>query len=765
MTLNKERYYLFLVLLTAILMVYLRFGDFFYPPYNRVIEPWGDGFKAYAVIDYHAKHDSTYTHFEGMNYPYGEHIVPAATQPLLSNTIKFVSRNVIDITDWTIAIVNFSLLIAIVLSIVLLYLLLRKFGAAHWYSLLVAIGLSFLAPQLLRFAAHYGLAHLEVLPLLLYLLLLWEERPRWQIGALISLTIFGYALIHFYFFGILIVTLSMYFLCRFLWQKGWKQLPFYLFHYSVMIVPPLLFFTIWLKFSDTITDRTAVPWGFFYFKSQWEGVYTSLFMPHWRWIDQIGIMIAPVREEGQAYIGLVAVFGVLVLLGRWLKNRLSKSFIPDTTPHLLYLSTLFVSSFILLLLAMGYPFTFPGMEVFLPILGPFQQFRSIGRFAWVFFYASNISVFVILWHWAKGEDTRRKVVLGLALAVLAFEAYHFATAKTLDLNRIEKMEAPHRYSDIDSIDYSKYQAILPVPYYNVGSDQFWFPMAGTVGQRSLVLSMQTGLPLSACMLTRTSLSQTWKQLQLVQEPYRVPSIFGDYPSQKPLLMAWNEDRSGNYGQLSYSYLLDHAQLLYEEPDLSLYELPLDAYAKNIKNRKRGIEWMIGHNQLYNIDDMLTNDSTAQFVYHSFDDRKADKSYLGNGAVQGIMNEKTTIFEGLIPNQEVGTYFFSIWMYLAEDQNPRTIFHVKQFAPNGYMYRHRAPAAYSNVKIWDDNGWGLVEFRISVLASDAKLEIYCQNENNENRPVYLDELLIWKAGKEVLKETDSLLWHNNRHFLK
>ena len=96
------------LLFLMVILITVRYGDLMQWSDHKVIEPYGDGFKAYTVIQYHAQYDSTYSFFEGMNYPYGDHAIPAATQPLVSNSLKFLSTIFGDLSKHTIPVVNFS---------------------------------------------------------------------------------------------------------------------------------------------------------------------------------------------------------------------------------------------------------------------------------------------------------------------------------------------------------------------------------------------------------------------------------------------------------------------------------------------------------------------------------------------------------------------------------------------------------------------------------------------------------------------------------
>ena len=180
-------FYRITVLLLITIWVFSRYNDFFELDPSKVIEPWGDGFKAYTVIQYHARFDTTYSHYNGMNYPYGEQAVAAATQPLISFPLKWISENLVDISGQTVVIVNLLMLLGIVLSAFFLYLIFERLGLPGWYSVLGGLGITLLAPQIQRIGFHYGLAHVEVIPIGIYLLLRYQENKHWKWSAWIAI--------------------------------------------------------------------------------------------------------------------------------------------------------------------------------------------------------------------------------------------------------------------------------------------------------------------------------------------------------------------------------------------------------------------------------------------------------------------------------------------------------------------------------------------------------------------------------------------------
>ncbi|MCB0636393.1 MAG: hypothetical protein KDC54_07230, partial [Lewinella sp.] len=306
------------VLLALGLLLFLRFPDFFQYGNSRVIEPWGDGYKTYHAYLYHIRHDSTLSHFAGMNYPYGEHVVPGDCEPVLSNGVKLLQRiGWSSAPDYALGMLHFSLLFGVLLSGLFLFLTFRRLELPVWYAALVAIGLTFLAPQVLRLISHYGLARLEVLPILFYLLLRYEQQPHWRWGLWMGVVVWIYAGIHFYFFAIAAFLIFGYFALRWLLRRDWPRTLTYLAHGSLALLLPLLFYYWWMIYSDPVTDRNPVPWGFYAYRAHWEGLFTHLGIPHWRWFNEAGVKIRTLDPEAQNYIGTVAAVFIVVALLRW----------------------------------------------------------------------------------------------------------------------------------------------------------------------------------------------------------------------------------------------------------------------------------------------------------------------------------------------------------------------------------------------------------------------------------------------------------------
>ncbi|MBK7869698.1 MAG: hypothetical protein IPJ74_02945 [Saprospiraceae bacterium] len=568
----------------SILLVYLRFKPYVDQPNSSFFDLYGDGFKNYATTLYHIKFDSTYMQYEGMNYPYGEHVLFTDCQPILANSLKFISQNVVDVSDYTVAIVNLTMLFSFVLCSIFLYLIFNRLKLPIWYNILVSLGLTFLAPQLYRVIGHYGLAHSFVVPAILYFLMRFEEKRSWTLSAVTAVFIILTAQLHFYFFAISAVLITAYFF--FYWLRNFSgQLTGKLaLHYGIQVLTPLIFLQLWSHWGDTVRDRPTLPMGFLDFRAFAEGIFTGSKIPFWQWIDRTIVDIRDLNMENEAFVGTVSTIFALALIVRWCIRRFKKPFLPYVESD--FLRNLFPAVFVILLFSLGLPFTLPGMSGLLDHMGPFRQFRGLGRFAWAFYFGWNIIVWYSLYQlaanakkiWIKG------LILVPALSLLAYESFHFAKASYFSPWKDERLiksrfETSENYW-FKNIDIDRYQAVLPIPYYHIGSENFEFGPLGDQLRFSLIPGWHFGIPNLGVFLSRNSYSQTLEHLPLALYPYRPVDLLSRLPNQKPLLVVIDRVQRGNFAAKNdFSYLMRQGKLLYADDLVELYELPVDATIK------------------------------------------------------------------------------------------------------------------------------------------------------------------------------------------
>jgi len=433
--------------------------------------------------------------------------------------------------------------------------------------------------------------------------------------------------------------------------------------------------------------------------------------------------------EGDAYVGLAVGVGFVIALVRWIITGFRKPFFRNVpSVHAPFLNRIFGAAVLLLLFALGIPFIIPGLESLENYIGPLRQFRSVGRFAWVFFYVLNILFFVNLYHFASKRAPIWKSLLAVAcVLILLVEANQFQHYKTYEMRRIATTKDGKRFTDYP-IDYSKYQASIPIPYYNIGSDNFWYAPAGMVLQQSLILSNQTSLPTTGGMLTRTSRAQTMQQLELIAEPYRVPSILGDLPDKRPFLMLRQKGISEK-GQAEFAHFYDEKwTILKENAGTDLIEVPYDYFQKRTDSLKAEISKTLQSQALVEHGNIAYQDSVERVAYFDYEEKAPSKSYFGNGGFEGRFGEGQVIVMQHIPNAIVDTlYELSFWLDCTEDRHSMTVLKLEEMDQNGYAVQTKECYPRFGVKHIDGQwAMGALDFKIS--SPDHFIKVTMRNNN-------------------------------------
>lgn len=755
-----------LIVLTCTL-IYLRFQPYIDYPSTTYFNMYGDGFKNYATIIYHAKYDSTYLHYQGMNYPYGEHVLFTDCQPILANTIRFISHNIVDISDSTVAIVNLTILFSFLLCSIFLYLIFTKLNLPTWYSIVIAIGVTFLSPQLYRVNAHYALAHAFVVPALLYLLFLFEEKRRWLWSIIISCLILVAAQLHFYYFGLSAVLITAYFFFSVVLNFSWEKVKLLAPHYILQVILPFIFLQFWVHWGDTVTDRPSVPEGFIGYRAVWEGIFLNAALPVGAWIDKHIIDIRDTTIENAAFVGTISAIIFIIILVRWGRNRFNINALPFAENN--FLRTLFPTVVAVLIFSLGFPFIIPGFGWLLDYTGPFRQFRGLGRFSWIFYYGWNILAFYLLYHYFNNKKLTlfTAFLLLISIEILLKEGYESSKIVTSygpfrdDIMRKEKFEKSADYWFKD-IDLNRYQAVLPVPFYLVGSENFGFEAGGNLLRFTLLPGLIDGLPSVGVFLSRTSFSQTLSKVPIALEPYRNIGFPKNLPNQKPLLMI--VDRAQIADKPQYGYIMHEGKLLYGNDLVEIRELPLNAFTKAhehyIADLQNGWHWATDGGMYHKKDNFWLSDTTKTFILLNFDDKKSLKTYRGGGALEAPVKRAVPFWTGHLP---AANNTCSAWVYMGEDQYPRLNLKAWEIHKDGKEQLIAHNAARFDIKCLDNNGWGLMEFPLNVSDPQNQVRLELECKEIEHPTVFIDEILIRAQGLDLYWEKDGQRVYNNRYF--
>lgn len=736
---------------------------------QKVMDSRHDGFKTYMNAVYHAHFDENCTDFKGMNYPYTEHIVAATELPGLAILLHWLSPYFPSLPDYIFGITHLILLSCIWLCAILLFLIFKQLKMPDWFAIIVAIGLTFLAPQNLRFGPHLGLAPPCVIPAILYGLILLEKLPRISVSIYLSLVLFLSAMLHFYFFAIGVIAIGLYFFFSFIRRLDFRWLFVNIPYYVGAIVPPTAFFLFWMILKDPIADRPAKPLGFLLYRSKWEGIFLFPKIPLWDWVDKNIIKIENVEFEGWAYVGLVAGIFTLASLVAWFLSRCRQPLLPyigEFNKKFAY--PMLGMGVVIALLSCGVPFNIGGLSFLLDYAGPLRQFRSIGRFAWVFYYVLNIIAFTSIYNsFSKlNRPVIRFIAFALVLGLLTYEAWVFSYTKYMfsQLKEVENLQPGKKFTDIPQVDYADYQAILPIPYINIGNNNFAVAGNGNIIQYAMVMSAQTGLPITGAMLTRTSTSQTFKQMQLVAKPFQHPIILDEYPNNKPLLLLVSKDISKD-DSLLYSHLMQNQKILYESKLWRLYKLKIESFDSNIRQRKQSLLNKTNQSQLYNSGNFSTTDSTSNFIFEPFDDSISETKFQGEGAFQvPVGKPESVIFQGKMPSAVPRLPCEAlVWVTGIEDRATLAQIKLEELRANGALLHSETRMVGTNFVEMSGNGWLLVRIPFVLEGTDSNLRLSVLTQSAEHCHLVIDEVLIKPEQLDIYKKVNESIWWNNRLF--
>ncbi|MCB0838578.1 MAG: hypothetical protein KDD99_18025, partial [Bacteroidetes bacterium] len=103
----------FILVLGGLAVLYAGFGKALTRPNVYVLGKGFDAWKNYFTPAWYIKYDSGFW-FTGMNYPFGEHVLFTDNQPLISWVLGFVNQHIVDISAYTVGILNTLIFLSLI---------------------------------------------------------------------------------------------------------------------------------------------------------------------------------------------------------------------------------------------------------------------------------------------------------------------------------------------------------------------------------------------------------------------------------------------------------------------------------------------------------------------------------------------------------------------------------------------------------------------------------------------------------------------------
>lgn len=760
MKLLKKIRFPFSAFALSLLVMSIFFGDVMLHPNDFTTESDGDGIKNHFAYNYYIKHDKG-LQFTGMNYPYGEHIFFPDAQPILAIPFNWVNKNIVRIEHQTIGINIAMLFLAVGLCGLFMFLILRKFNLPSWYALPVAVLIACLSPQLNRIYTHQSLSYTAYIPMLWYTILSYEDatKRKWLRLVFISFLIFFFAGLHLYYlalgFFFILAYIGIVFISNLKVLKTiWKRIiPLFL---AGLI--PVVIYQVFLNATDAdIATRIQNPWGFFYYTSRFESIFIPTYTP-FETLLRYYFKMPEIRWEGYGAVGvvgsLVFIFTVIRAIRFVIKKRSIRFLRFTSTPRL---NQFMWASVLLLLFSMAVPFVW-GMRDLLDYIPQLKQFRSVGRFNWVFYYVFTVYAACYVYYLYK--RFRQKQLLPMAqffmisMLVLWFANDYAYLKHVRESNAYVFKE--NFFKDgylqpyLDSLDavgfkVDDYQAMIGLPLIYKGSEKLGIFNSRPSYRESFHFSYHLGLPMMNAASPRMPIDKSMKIGQMWSDSLIEREILAEMPSQKPFLgiVFDNEDFPlQDYEQR----ILNKSKLITKANHVYFYEVPLSAFEHQTADV---IEQFATKDSLFEFkSDSKTYYSDVEnmsyFKHWTFDDLEAEASRNGKGALQQGKRTTVALFNDTLPVTD--TMVLSYWMkndYLYHRPN----LHYKLYDTEGNeIYAFSVDAAKA---LNYQNGWVMVEVKINPQPAGFKHYVYIP----DIQKIIVDDVVIRPIHANVFWEKD------------
>lgn len=508
---NDNRFKL-LLFICSLTVYTIYFHHIFFHLNSLLSSVTSDTLKNYYTYVYHIRHDDSALHFKGMNYPYGEHVVYTDCQPILGAVLR-----VLPFTHYyLVGILHFLIFFSFIITPVILFSVFRLLDVGRWTAFCAALGLALLSPQFLKInAGHHALAYGCLIPLSILLSLNYLKKSGYRYALFLFGFHCGLFLLHPYMgFGICLFSFLTLTFAQLIYSRG-KQLLAELLKISLCCIFPVALFKLFMVLTDNHTGRTTEPYGVDVMVENVDSLLAPVFGPM-KTVMETWFNKRPDHFEGHTYLGLTSILMLLFFVIVFPFTLKMKSIKPSAI-------ALILSSTVLLLLSFGWHntvFAWCGIDAKI-----MNQFRAACRFAWFFYFGLGIFLVSSLYHILK--DTRfftraykgATLLPALYLAINLWEAHfmfkldekvfwHFRNIFNENLLSDAEKTLTHEIK-------SNAQAIIPLPVYFSGSEMYDRTGFNNSMLASMFYSANSGVPVYSAMMSRTSITETEKVINLL----------------------------------------------------------------------------------------------------------------------------------------------------------------------------------------------------------------------------------------------------------
>lgn len=571
--LKESRYQYLLLFFVHVAIAAVAFQHFWAHPHDVWFAEVGDGLKNIFTLTSYVKEPipaEGIFKYNMFHYPFGEYVYYTDNNPLFALPFKWICHHVYDLSDHTMEALYLVLILNIILCGLLMYYLLRKLTGVNWLSFIMAVLLPWINMQIFRlWAGHTAFSCSSMMMIAMCLMLLWHKyrlsRKRQVLVGLgmCLLALFGFISQGYY----LVIITSFLSFMLFFYGLYYRREPlgkFSIISSAAVAVLSVGLVMLLLAITDSylpMRPETATGYDWMEEKMRFVYFYTRYNFQHFYFPISRGLNGAEAEQAG--YLGNVGLFAFTIMAIIMVLNKQFRTFIVQVQKDFFsdpFRGALFLGSVAVLFISFGeHYYTQEPHEQGLHIVNVFnilfylhaftkrvEQFRGLERFFWAFYYVFNFWIVYILVAVCREYSAKIKrlkaMVIGGVLLVGVPELLDYVKEmrhKTQYVNLFSAEQTKHIAPE--RIQPKRYQAILPIPYYFIGAEDYEYMIDDDElwSRLAYQLSMKWSLPLMTSKLSRTPMVYCQSLMKFVAFD-TVDNLLRNKLNDKPVLVAVNQ---------------------------------------------------------------------------------------------------------------------------------------------------------------------------------------------------------------------------------
>jgi hypothetical protein len=710
---NYYRYIFASFLGVFILLFFLVLNHEIYLPIGRNISDYSsDGIKNLYTFAYYLKYD-TGIHFTGLFYPFNELVIYMDAQPFWVWVIKGLESVFHFHIENPIIYIHLILLFNLWLCSFFTFLILYHFNKNYFFTVLGTFIIILLSPQIFRFASHYALGNMGIIPMFWWWYIQLANRHKILPHILFTIALILVGFIHPYLLLMLIFLFMSFEMISFLITKkmNWLKIS------SSTIA--LVLFQISLKFFDNINDRPTRAWGAKEFSCRID----DLLLPLNGWLKVFFLKFFPniptSYTEGHGYVTIFGLFVLIVLITKGFLSVFRRKW--KLNIQLGSTEQWVLAAIPVLMFAFFIPFRWH-MDWLINIITPLKQFRGTGRFVVVFYYVYLVFVFVYLEKLYQRSPKIISLVLILGTIISVSDLLNNSKKQLEDFHSFGKYDAYNTFKAKSEDLFSKveniedYQCIIPYPPSTEGTEIMWLDADWNAKINYLWFSYFNHLPLATVHSSRASFSENMEIVQLS----------GYFTSPKPILNKFNPNKkclviAEDKHQYENIPLIKNAKWINTVDNLALYSIEIQDL-KSTSTQERKNDWIDSSSYSLIGENHFEKEKNGQLL---LTDQKKHKKILTVSVLDDKRDKNLRVLFWYQPKYQKEPSIPIIEAYKMIDQKEVFIHDWREQHTQTYNYR---------------DGWFCVDYTLKIdnETTNVIFKIYSEDIVVDDFSVYLQK---------------------------